>query len=74
MPLIEPYEIDKISMFAGRSIDPVPDPAALGLKKADEKAASGRSGDIADHPVAAFAPACGQIVTANGLHVLCKPF
>ena len=74
MPLVEPDEINEIAILTGCGIDPVADRAAFGFEEADVETAPGCSGDIANHPVAAFAPACGQIMAANGLHVLRKPF
>ena len=74
VPLVKPDKVEEVAMFSGRRIDPVADRAALGLEQPDIEAAPGRSGDIADHPVAPFAPSGREIVAANRIRVLGKPF
>lgn len=73
MPLVQANEVDKIAMFASRGIDPVAYPATFRLEQAHIKAAAWRTGHIADHPIPPFAATGGQVMAADGLHILCKP-
>ena len=73
MPLVQANEVDKITMFAGGCIDPIPNPATFRLEQAHIKAAAWRTGHIADHPVPPLAATGRQVMAADGLNILCKP-
>ena len=70
MPLVEPDQVNEIAMFAGRGIDPVTDPAALGLEQTDIETAPGCTGNITDHPVAPLAPSGREVMATDGLRIL----
>jgi hypothetical protein len=69
---IERDEIEKIAMLARGGIRPLAGSAfaGIGAAQADEQTAAGRISHIADEPVAAFAPAIGEIVAAHRLGIL----
>lgn len=73
MPLVQANEVKQIAMFTGRGIDPIAYLATFRLEQAHIKAAAWRTGHIADHPIPSFAATGGQVMAANGLHILCKP-
>jgi hypothetical protein len=62
-------QIEQIAMIAGRGIGPFAGCAlaVVGGAQADIEAAAGIVVDVADQPIASFAPAIGEIVTAHRL-------
>lgn len=74
MPLVQPNEVNKIAMFAGRSIDPVANSPTLGFEQANVKTAPGRACHIPNHPVPPFAATGWEVMAADGLNILREPF